>query len=86
MATQKGKMIKSDEGRWVVSTILEDGTTKQLNLHPHTKKYIADLMLMFDYIDVRIASSPYVNFEVQTITTGTSEVDFIEEDVALVLF
>lgn len=83
----KGLLYKDHNGQWMVRAItavpiIGPVTTYELKLHPDDVLQINEDDRIFDNIEARIAAYPNVEFEVQTIATGNSEWDVVDEDVA----
>ena len=80
-------MYKDHNGQWMVRTVtaipmIGPVAVQELKLHPDDVALINEHARRFDNIEARIAADPTVYFEVQTVATGTSEWDVMDEDVA----
>lgn len=78
-------------GQWMVRQALISpmiGVTgfRSLRLHPTDVEQMKQDALVFDNLEARVRAYPEVNFEVQTIATGTSEFDIVDEDVAKLIY
>ena len=83
----KGNLYKREDGQWMVRAVtwvpmVGPVAIHEWKLHPDDVVLINEHAQRFDNIEARIAADPTVYFEVQTIATGTSEWDVMDEDVA----